>query len=126
MMSNALKCEGRKGWQHKQGGIVHQPFDILRLMLLFGSPISYPPFMPNTRPVLLRVERRSKRDVLLHLSACVSSFALMFFVSLYRGHKRWNMKLTILSDLLVGTNRILKTLRVYIVVSNHLFPYIIS
>ena len=33
MMSNALKSEGRKGWQHKQGGIVFQIFDIVRLML---------------------------------------------------------------------------------------------
>ena len=100
-MSNDLKCEGKKGWQHKQGGIVHQPFNTLRLLLQFGSPISYPPFMPNTRPVLFRVERRSKHDVLLNLSACVFSFALIFFVSLYRGHTRWNMKLTILSNLLM-------------------------
>ena len=32
------------------------------------------------------------------------------------------MKLTVLSDFLVGTYSVLKALRMYVVISNHLFP----
>ena len=78
--------------------------------------------MPNTRPVLFRVERRSKDDVLLNLSACVFSFALMFFVGLYHAKISANVNLTVLSELLVSTDRVLETLRMYIVVSNHVIP----
>ena len=68
------------------------------------------------------VNRSCESDILLYLSACVFSFALMPFICIQSGHKRGDVKLTVLSDLLVGTHRVLKTLRMYVVVSNHVFP----
>ena len=38
-------------------------------MLYLGSPISYPPFIVHPSPVILRIDRRGKGDILLHLSA---------------------------------------------------------
>jgi len=48
---------------------LHQPYFLIRLMLYLGSPISYPPFIVHPSPVLLRIDRRGKGNILLHLSA---------------------------------------------------------
>ena len=79
-------------------------------MLYLGSPISYPPLIVYAVPVRLRIDGSCESDILLYLSACVFSYALMPFICIESGHERGDVELTVLSDLLVGTYRVLETL----------------
>ena len=80
-----------------------------------------PPIMMNASPIRLRINRSCESDILLHLAASVRRFALMPFICIQSGPERWYVEFAIPSDLLVGSYRVLKTLRMYVVVSNHVW-----
>ena len=72
--------------------------------------MGYPPFIVYASSILFRIKSCSESDILLDLSASVRRFALMRFICIQSGLKRGYVELTVLSDFLEGTLRVLEAL----------------